>query len=517
MDQRAVLVVCAALTGLGVSAAEKQKPNVLLIITDEQQWQCLGANGNPIIKTPNLDKLASQGINYSNMYVVAYPSSPSRACLLSGLYPNDNGVVVNDVVMPAFVPTMGTIFRDAGYHTAWLGKMHLGAYHDPASKSAFVSWKDQKAVLTSAQPGEYAPGENDPQLGFNHWVSPQKDYIAYLQETEVWARIPNAKVRVKGSHTNAPVVDKEIHAGYSDVPEEHVIETFLISKAIEFLKEKEGNPFCMGVSLPAPHSPYTPPKPWDTMYKPEDMVLPLNWNLPSDKMPSFPGNHGNYKGGVWSADQFKSHMAHIYGYVSYVDQQVGRLLDYLSQSGLDKNTIVIFTADHGNAVASHGFITKVYAAWEELLKVPFLIRLPEGMGAKQRGRIVHSYATLIDILPTLLELASLEAPEKLAGRSLADELRGRAKKDNNCIITFVKTELGRDRGGECRMIRQGDWKLVTWSINRADWELYDLKNDPWEMSNLCADPAQAKRVEAMKKLLDEKTESRTKPSWVKNS
>ena len=493
------LAGAGAAVALGAQAREGRpqglrRPNVLYIMTDQQRLDAMRAYGNPHIHTPNLDRLAAGGVRFDQYYVAAFPCSPSRASILTGLHPQTHGVVTNGVKLDEELPTFATELAAQGYHTSWMGKWHIGGPHEFVSASS--------GRLPSLKKMETRPpGENMPQNGFVHGVSPNSDYVTYLRELGLEEPFPGEKVR-GGHHT-------VIRDGHSVIPEEHFVETFLTDNAITYLEEHAGdqNPFCLCVSYEGPHRPMNPPEPWDRMYDPDSLPLPksvddpmtaapkthqnFHWRMSDIDLPAqnerlkrqlvFPGEMWDLLDRpAWTSREYRELMAHYYGFMSYLDQQVGRLLDTLDRLGLSEDTLVVFTSDHGEYMGSHGCIFKHMAMHEELMRVPLLARLP---GAIPEGSVSSALASSVDLMPTLLDYGGASVPDSVQGKSLRSVFEGETDDHHESVFTSFPAA-----GVQMRMIRTGDHKYsLNWRPRQGD-ELYDLKTDPLEMTNLAGSP-----------------------------
>ncbi len=484
-----------------VEAAQAgRRPNILFIMTDQHRLDATGAYGNRTVRTPNLDRLASQGVRFERYYVSAFPCGPSRGSLLTGLHPQRHGVIVNGVHLDERIPTLGSELAGAGYHTTWIGKWHL------RGPRAFVPGKDGSLPkLVQRKP----PPVNDKRSrnGFQDGIHEGLDYVAYLKKVGLAEPRPGKKVR-GGHHT-------VIEDGHSVVPEKHFIETYFTDRAIERLRAnaQHDQPFCLCVSYEGPHRPITPPEPWDKMYDPKTLPLPATINDPMTNAPNRNKNgrwrmHGIdlpeqrarlkrqlvFEGEMWdlldppawTEHEYRELMAHYYGYITYIDAQIGRLLAELDRLGLSDNTIVVYTTDHGEFMGGHGCIFKAYMMYDDLMRVPLIVRYP---GVVPKDRTSRALACSVDLTPTLLDLAGAKVPATVDGKSLRSVLTGRTEQHRDAVFTsFALPHL------QARMVRTDRYKYVLNWLPREKDELYDLQQDPQEMNNLAGQPG-AKDVE----------------------
>ncbi len=478
----------------GRAFGARGRPNILFIMTDQHRLDAMGAYGNRVIRTPNLDKLASQGMRFTHYYIAAFPCSPSRASILTGRYAERHGVIQNNIKLDENIPTLGTELSRAGYRTAWVGKWHLGG-----------PWKYEPPEQPGTEPRlvriKRPPGERMPQNGFQEGTNPGRDYIAYLRRLGLEEPRPGKKVR-GGHHT-------VIENGHSVIPAEHHVEAFLTDAAIGWLERYSQlqQRFCLCVSYLGPHRPMTPPQPWDRMYDPDKLPLPPTVHDPMIRAPrthrefvwrmygrDLAKDRQRLKRAIvfegemwdlldrpkWTDREFRELMAHYYGYISYIDQQIGRLLHALDSLGLAENTIVVYTTDHGEFMGGHGCIFKGYMMYDDLVRAPLMVRWP---GHVPEGKVSDALVSSVDLMPTLLDLAGVAAPAGADGRSFRSLLLGRSSVHRDAIFSaFTAKPI------QTRMIRTQRWKYCLNFRPRQRDELYDLQADPNEMNNLSGLP-----------------------------
>ena len=481
-----------------------KRPNLLWIMTDQQPVSTVRAYGNRGIKTPNLDRIADEGVRFDRFHISAFPCSPSRACFLTGRYAHRHGVTKNDVPLAEDVLCLGDILKAAGYSTGYVGKWHLSGsmYRGLPGQKPFGGgwyWKrvpdEQKFAYEKAEGGT---GEDVPQHGFDHWVGGWRHYRDYLRTVGLGDLADTTGV---GNHNCLPSGPDSTHS-YSKLPQEHHMAAFFADEAAEFIRkhEQSDRPFALVLSFFGPHLPVSPPKPWDEAYALKDVPLPANHR---DDLKDKPfGQRTNRRCRVapdWSEEQFRDYVRRYWGYCSYIDCQIGRVLNALDAADKENDTIVLFTSDHGDMVAAHGFVFKLcWCGYDELLRVPFLLRCP---GRPEPGGVCDALVSGVDVLPTLLELMDVPAPEGLDGRSFLPLLDGTTKKHRAtvfCNSMELNVTAVTDR-----------WKYVlNWQPRDLD-ELYDLEKDPGELINLAGEKDRAEVVDEMRGLVRdwlEKTE-----------
>ncbi len=476
-----------------VEAASGRRLNLLWIMTDQQPISTIGAYGNPVVKTPHLDRLAAEGARFNRFHISAFPCSPSRATMFTGREAHHHGVVRNDILLAPNVPALGDVLKAAGYATGYVGKWHLSGnmYRGRSGSKPFDGgWyyrrkPDPEGFKLEKTPG--GTGEDAPQHGFDFWAGGWHHYHEYLRSVGL-GEIADKKQA--GNHNDLPSGPEGTHI-FSKLPQEHHMASFFAQRSVEFLRQQKGSdrPFGLVLSFYGPHLPVAPPKPWDEMYPIDAAPLPKNLR---DDLKGKPArqraNRRCYKLPVWKDDQFRDYIRRYWGYCSYIDQQIGRVLDALDETGRAKDTIVLFTADHGDMVGAHGFVFKLgHCGYDELLRVPFLLRCP---GLIKPGMTTDALASNVDIVPTLLEMMRIAPPAGLDGRSFLPVLKDPPGAHRQAVFcNTMENNL---------TVITRRWKYVlNWHPRDLD-ELYDLQADPGEMKNLAHDDAHADVVEQMR-------------------
>jgi len=481
----------AAAASFSCSERNKNKRplNLLFILTDQQPVSTLGCYGNPLNPTPHLDHLAETGTRFTDFYIGAFPCSPSRASILTGCYPQRHGVTTNNVILSDEVPSLGFLLRDAGRATAYFGKSHLSGHmyrNVPERKPYDGRWFYRRVPNETGfvyEMIEGGVGEDQPILGFDTWAGGWRQYHEYLERVglgELLARRPKP-----GNHNDLPSGPNTEHR-YSLLPAEHHMASFFTQKAEKFIRSRRGStqPFSLFLSYYGPHLPVAPPKPWDTKYSIEQCPLPSNFfDLLEGKPEHQRINKVCYKLPNWSKDQFQDYIRRYYGYCAYLDAQIGQVLYALSETGLDQNTIVIFTSDHGDMLAAHGMVYKMNrSGYQELANVPFIIRIP---GVTRPGSVVRSLSSSVDIFPTLIEMFGLPHIEGLQGKSFSKVLKWPESSFRERIFVHW--------ANDSFVTFDGRWKYALHWNENVD-ELYDLENDPGELLNLWKDPRYKENV-----------------------
>jgi len=422
-----------------------EKPNIVLIMTDTQGANVIGCYGRPEMRTPRIDKLASEGVRFDKAYASCPVCAPSRSSIFTGNYPHTTGVLSNNSPMGNNIVTVGQRLFDNGYHTAYTGKWHIDG--------------------TDYFGNGVCPSGWDPE----YWYDGRK----YLDDMT-----PEWRLRWRQELDNADAIHKY------GITEEFTWANRCSNRAIDFIEKTAGRePFFLVVSYDEPHHPFTCPPPYCDMF--EDFEYKMGPNV-HDPLTDKPLHHK-----LWaeSADKpenpefFKKPM--YFGCNSYVDYEIGRVIDAIDKHAPD--SLVIFLSDHGTPMYSHRVESKGPAMYEETTHIPLIMRW--------RGKIPRNVVTShpvnhVDITPTILEVAGIDVPLFLEGKSLMPSMKDPSVQVNDVIfMEFNRFELNHDGWGGFQPIRcafDGRHKLVI-NLLSTD-ELYDLKTDPDELVNQIHNP-----------------------------
>jgi uncharacterized sulfatase len=417
---------------------------IVFVMTDTQRTDMVGCYGHPDMHTPHLDRLAAQGIRFERAYCCQPVCGPARSALFTGTYPHSNGSWANSMALGDNVKTAGQRLRDAGLHTAYLGKWHLDG-------------------------GDYfGVGRCPDGWDAEYWY----DMRCYLEELS-----PEERVRSRQTRTND---DPDLTEGFC-------FGHRVSDRAIRFMASHSAESFLLVVSYDEPHGPCLCPRPYSEMYKGYRFPKPPNvW----DRLEGKPEHQRTWAGAALHSDRdaLTLEPAAFLGCNSYVDYEIGRVLTAVDQ--LAPGALVVYTSDHGDFLGSHCLAGKGPAMYDEITRVPLLVRWP---GEVEPGAVCDHPVSHIDLLPTLLEAAGQPVPRLLEGHSLVPTLRDPAARVNGRIfMEFGRYEVDHDGFGGFQPVRavfDGRYKLVV-NLLSSD-ELYDLEADPQEMTNLihCAEQA----------------------------
>ena len=488
------------------TGSRKKRPNILFLITDQQRADCMSALGHHTVKTPHLDRLASRGVLFTNAFTASQPCGPSRACIDTGRYIHANRSSWNEVSLPDDEITMGEYFSREGYRTAWVGKGYYVRDH-------YANRSEINELLANI--GQAVPIDTDrwyegPPPGWDNWAfemgGDKSIYSAYLREKGY----QNTGAKTPDGELLHPLEFRACKYPLS-IRAEDRRPAFLADRTMDFIRnaKSEERPWLLQLNWTTPHYPVVAPDPYHKMYDVSLVML----NRHQDELTDGHPLHKVFRkesGGQCLDDeelcgQFR---ATYYAMISEVDYQVGRLMDFLEQEGIDKETIIVFSSDHGEYAGDHWMQDK--ELWfDEAYRVPLIIADPSPEANSTRGQKSEALVENIDILPTLMEATGMKVPHQIQGKSLMPMLhtgitpkdwRTEVHADWDFRFYWSSRELGL-RPELCRMwmIRDNDLKYVF--FNALPDILYDLKNDPSEFHNLADDPKWREIVEEYRKKL----------------
>lgn len=457
----AIALLSIGLIGAGQGSAFTAKPNVLIIITDEHNFRTLGCyrdqlstdqaemwGPGTIVQTPNIDRIATEGAICTRAYATAPVCTPSRAAMVTGLYPHNTGAPKNDLKLRGDIPTLATILNEQGYRSTFIGKWHLGGTGKP----------------------EWAPEVDG---GFQH-----KTAMFNRGHWKKFQMTPDGP-RVGATKKDQPSYD------VAEADEKTFSTDFLTDRAIDFIGDEPDVPFLAVVSYPDPHGPNTVREPYDHMFDHLRYLPPRTYGRDDLAKPGWLAgkskNHAKFRG-----DQ----MSKYFGMVKCIDDNLGRVFELLSSSGRLNDTIVLFTSDHGDLCYEHDRLNKGNP-YEGSARVPMLVRFPNRIAAKT---VYKQPMGTVDITPTVLGLAKLEHEATFQGRDLSQHISGDHESDSQ--VTFL-----RNAGTTASWMAAVDsrYKLVV-SVNDGPW-LLDSEQDPDELLNFFGRPGSGNTSEKLAKAL----------------
>ncbi len=431
-----------------VASKSNQQPNILYLMADQHRGDCLGCVGNKIIKTPHLDSIAKDGIVFTNAYSSTPSCTPARSAILTGMSPWHHGMLGYGRVADKYPFELPQAIRDAGYYLLGIGKMH---------------WYPQRKLR-----------------GYHNTLldeSGRSETPGFVSDYRIWFKkqAPDLNPDATGIGWN------DYRAKTYALPERLHPTKWTGDRAVDFIeKYKDSKPFLLKVSFARPHSPYDPPKRFMDMYNEDEMPDPYigNWAdmYAEHKDPPKPS--------LWHGDlgisQARKSRQGYYGSITFIDEQIGRILDALKKRDIYDNTLIIFFGDHGDMLGDHHLWRKTYA-YEGSAKIPMLLRWPESMGMNhQRGKKLNQPVELRDVLPTFLDAAGAAIPDHLDGKSMLELVRGNTKNWHKFIDLEHSMCYNKDHWNA---LTDGRFKYIYYAYDGRE-QLFDLRNDPGELHDL---------------------------------
>jgi len=454
-----------------------KKPNVLFLISDQHNAKCLGHAGHPIVKTPNLDRLAAEGVRFTNAITQNPICTPSRVCYFSGQYPHNHGYYGLVGQAPLALPTILGHFRAHGYRTAAVGKIHCPLDWIPADADYH-----REVDAHPKSDGSQTKSDYDRYLEAKGLLA-QRDDGLYPEQTERGRTSKDAR--------------------RSALNYEDSVEGWCAREGMKFIEESGDSSWIMQLSFPRPHQIYSPSDPFWEMY-PDNLPMPPNadidMSLKPPHMRKMREMHVAGQGLPLFGDKSyealrRRKLRGYYGLVSQTDHAIGQVLDLLRVRGLEEDTIVIYTSDHGEYACEFGLLEKAPGICSDAVtRIPHIWRWPKKF---KRGHVCEQLVETVDLATTITALAGL--PEFITGdgKDISPLLQGEEVELHQVSVT---------ENAWSKSIRKGPWRMVYYprelfaeeSPDRPVGELYNIKEDPWEMNNLFYDPEHQKKIRELR-------------------
>jgi len=498
-----------------------EQPNILIFCTDEQRSDHLGCMGHSILKTPNIDRIAAEGVLFRNCYTSSPVCMPARATMITGLTNRASGVRSNGISLPEDIPTLPGLLAEAGYRTHSVGKLHLKTWGKPGgfditevetpeeNPERRIYW--DKGMIKKSPDNYYGFQTQDSAQGHVNYIN--GDYKTWLDENHPGAFAGYACRRLDPKPLE---IAPELH--YNN---------WIADRSIDFINVQSGKeqPFFLWCSFPDPHEPFAAVKKWSDAYADVEIELPQCTTELSAHSRSETMNALGAGTEVQDAEYVKECTRQTYGMISHIDEQIGRVLDSLAEFRMAENTVVMFISDHGDQLGEHGLFYKGLYPYDAHAHIPFVVKVP---WIEQKGRVVADVVSMLDLVPTVLDLAGVDQPEdelmtecwlekhqpiasSLPGEVLTPVLLdGERPKRRNALVELDSDIKSAPDLIQMRTLVTNEYKLIYYAPGN-EIMLFDRKNDPGEMNNLANDPEyQSVIVDLCKQLLREisRTESR---------
>lgn len=504
----------------------ERHPNVLVFITDQQRYDHVGCTGNPVLRTPNIDRIAQSGVQFARHYVNNPLCQPARATLFTGQTSRGHGVRTNGIPLDPGIPTITQALLDAGYRTHSSGKLHLQNYFAPRGLTTDPSTQqvDPRVDLERRDlwcagriqelPSPYYGLESTDFIGF-HGDGTFGEYLHWLERDH-----PEAVPLLSRERARVPPTGAD-QSWKSALPPDLHFTTWIANRTIAFLQDhdQDDRPFFLWSSFTDPHHPYCPPAPYDELYDPASVPMPTRGEGELDNLAPFfrriyeQDVQVSGRGDATRASEahIREIIAHTFGMIGLIDDNVGRVLDALEEEALRENTVVVFMSDHGDMLGDHWLLNKGPFHFEGLLHVPLVVSWP---GHFPQGVRTTALTSHLDFAPTILDLCGVSIPEgrrppepeaphappPWPGHSLVPILNEQATSVRGAAVVENDEDY---LGLRLRTLITDRWKLTTYAGQQFG-ELFDLGEDPDELHNRWSDPAyQGLRDDLRLSLLDE--------------
>jgi arylsulfatase A-like enzyme len=483
--------------------------NVLFIMADQLRWDHLGCAGHPWLKTPHIDALARRGVRFANAFVNSGVCGPSRMSYYTGRYPITHGATWNRVPLSVGEVTMGEMLRNAGLSLALAGKTHVMVDHGGLQRLQLEGGSELATLLERGgfeeidrYDGHHAPGDES---GYPAWLRAQG-----YDSADPWTDYVIAGVDAQG----------QVHSGWhmrnvhlpARVREEHSETAFMTDQAVRYMQRMGSRPWVLHLSYVKPHWPYMAPAPYHAMYS-ADQCLPVvrSQDELRDAHPVLAAYRQQEECVSFQRDDCIRTVRPAYqGLITQLDHHLGRLFDHMAGAGVLDDTLIIFTADHGDFLGDH-WLGEKELFYDTVQKVPFIVFDPRASADATRGTVEQRFVESVDVVPTVLDALGIAAPShRLEGASLLPLLRGEAApgwrdftySELDYSYRNARLTLGK-HVHQCRAfsLRDERWRYVFW-LDEPE-QLFDLAADPDEMHDLGRDAAtEALRSGMRARLLD---------------
>lgn len=466
-----------------------KRKNILLITSDQQHWNTLGVL-NPEIKTPNLDRLAKSGTLFTRAYCPNPTCTPTRASIITGMYPSQHGAYSLGTKLPEEVPTIGDAFHQNGYRTALIGKAHFQPLLDTPQYRSIESNPLQNNL-------DFWRNFTGPFYGFDHieLARNHADEFHVGQHYGLWMEEKGFTDWKNCYQAPGGVAERQHHKW--NLPEEYHYDAWIAERTNAMLEEyaEHEDHFFLWASFPDPHPPYLVPEPWDTMYNPDEITVPqMHPDEDFAKMPPqyamtqqatvdgsiYEEPDGNSLHGLQShlhdKQKLAKNIAVYYGMVSMMDKYIGKIMDKLAELGLTNDTIIVFTTDHGHFYGQHGLIAKCIFNYEDLQKIPFIASGP-GIPADKQSAAMQS---LVDLAPSFLSYCNIDIPRCMTGVNQQDVWSGKQSSARDHVVVENRHQ---PTTFNTRTYINDRYKISVY-YNQSYGEIFDLQEDPGELNNL---------------------------------
>lgn len=455
-------------------------PNILWIMVDQYHHDAMTGLGAHPVRTPNLDRIASRGVRFETCYCPSPVCGPCRVSLFTGLWPREHGVRKNWLCHDIHLPELPELLRRGGYQTAQVGKLHLEPAQAPHGFELRRHHDSGYSVYYDEEP----------------W---QSDYMHWLAETFYEGDMIGLIDRFDADEAVLKDNPEQFILGANWRTEEQHDNTWVTDRTAEFLaKDRDGcRPFFLYASYFGPHQPMAAPPPWDTRFDPDDIDLPPEYHVGREDKPIARDAKQNRLFATLDEAAMRRCLAAYYGQIEMIDHGVGRILDALDQQGLADNTVVVFTADHGDHAGQFGWLFKG-TMYDGAVRVPMILADPAASASA--GSVCPPAVNNMDLMATLLGRAGLDTPDNIHSNNLAPLLDNPSGKWDRPTFSSFKPP-----SGDYFLAARGNWKLFRWRREDGSCvdELYDTSSEVHDETNRVDDPDAQSIRDDLQRLMDQ--------------
>ena len=430
------------------------KPNILLIMSDQHRADCLGGAGHPQVRTPVLDRIASEGVRLKNTFTVCPVCMPARASFLNGRYPHNHHMWHNRGRMPAEQETFFHHLQEADYHTGYIGKAHLYPNTMGHVRDEEPYMRSRGLTYVHEVPGP-----------FMSVISQQSYYSEMLQSRGVWEVFKEDYLKRKR------LPNRMIYAAASPLPTELSVDTYIANKAIEYISQLHDGPHCLMVSFGGPHEPWDPPDEYAGLYRPEESP----WPTAFEETP-----------GSVLVEAVLNMRAHYYGKITLIDNLIGQIFGAYKDRGMLDDLLILYLSDHGEMAGDHGRYGKD-VFYEASIRVPFILRWSSRF---KEGLVSDALVESVDVFATILDVVGARASLNSQGRSLLPLLMGRTTEHRDSVLSEIAARPSSEARKKTKRLFMIRTKTHKYAVNDAGkgYMLFDLNRDADELVNLCGRP-----------------------------
>ncbi len=469
---------------------KRDRPNILLLMADQLRADCVGAYGNSVIRTPHLDRIANEGIRFRNAYSTTPTCTPARSALLTGLGPWRHGMLgYSNMATNPYPVEKARALAEAGFYTTSIGKNHYYPIRNAHGYHHMVQDEHCSYWFHNRGPAKEGSWEERP------------DYESWF-----WSQMPSMDPHLTGLGWNDYRGKPFAYADETLHPTHWTGET-----AVRFLRTyDQPEPFFLKVSFIRPHSPYDPPERCFKMYQDAALPEPLVGDWASRYATASSSSNDLWHGKLPAGEVRTSRQAY-YGSVTFVDEQIGRILEILEQRKLLDETLILFISDHGDMLGDQNLWRKSYG-YEQSAHIPMLMRPPSGMGLGVGGQVFDNPVEIRDVLPTFLNAAGVSIPESIEGRSLLQLVRTKGEGWRQFID--LEHNICYSPQNHWNGLTDGRWKYLYMAMDGEE-QLFHLENDPHELRNLSGLPEYESELRTWRARMVAHLEERGN-QWVSN-